>query len=59
MDMLWVIDSDKSFVQSFEPTEYASQIYSAIDLFNQGEYEKATELWQEVLRLNQMSVLGS
>jgi hypothetical protein len=48
---LWVIDSDKSFIQSFEPTEYASQIYSAIDLFNQGEYEKATELWQEVLRL--------
>jgi hypothetical protein len=55
---LWVIDSEKSFIQSFEPTEYASQIYTAIDLFNQGEYEKATDLWQEVLRLNQMSVLA-
>ncbi|MDP2813448.1 MAG: YIP1 family protein, partial [Erysipelotrichaceae bacterium] len=55
---LWVLDGEKSFIQSFEPTEYSSQIYSAIDLFNQGEYEKATELWQDVLRLNQMSVLA-
>jgi hypothetical protein len=55
---LWVLDSEKSFIQSFEPTEYSSQIYSAIDLFNQGEYELATELWQDVLRLNQMSVLA-
>ena len=55
---LWVLDSEKSFIQSFEPTEYATQIYSAIDLFNQGEYEGATVLWDGVLRLNQMSVLA-
>lgn len=55
---LWVLDSDKSFVQSFAPTEYSQQIYTALDFFNQGEYEKATGIWQEVLRLNQMSVLA-
>jgi hypothetical protein len=55
---LWVLDGEKSFIQSFEPTEYSTQIYSAIDLFNQGEYEKATAFWDQVLRLNQMSVLA-
>jgi hypothetical protein len=55
---LWVLDGEKSFIQSFEPTEYAAQIYNAINLFNQGDYELATELWQNVLRLNQMSVLA-
>ncbi len=55
---LWVLDSDKSFIQSFAPTEYSEQIYTALDYFNQGEYEKATGIWQEVLRLNQMSVLA-
>jgi hypothetical protein len=53
-----VLDGEKSFLQSFEPTEYASQIYAAINLFNQGEYEQATVLWERVLRLNQMSVLA-
>jgi tetratricopeptide (TPR) repeat protein len=55
---LWVLDGEKSFLQSFEPTEYATQIYAAINLFNQGEYEQATVLWERVLRLNQMSVLA-
>lgn len=55
---LWILDGEKSFVQSFEPTEYAAQIYSAINLFNQGDYERATVLWERVLRLNQMSVLA-
>lgn len=55
---LWVLDSEKSFMQSFAPTEYSTQIYTALDYFNQGEYEKATGIWTEVLRLNQMSVLA-
>ncbi len=55
---LWVLDSEKSFMQSFAPTEYSTQIYTALDYFNQGEYEKATDIWTEVLRLNQMSVLA-
>lgn len=55
---LWVLDGEKSFIQSFEPTEYATQIYTALDYFNQGEYERATDIWNEVLRLNQMSVLA-
>lgn len=55
---LWILDGEKSFLQSFEPTEYATQIYSAINSFNQGDYEQATVLWEQVLRLNQMSVLA-
>ncbi|HAM62685.1 MAG: hypothetical protein A2Y20_05415 [Firmicutes bacterium GWF2_51_9] len=55
---IWATDGEQSFIQSFKPTEYSSRVYSAIDLFNQGKYEEATMLWEDVLRLNQMSVLA-
>lgn len=55
---LWVLDGEKSFLQSFRPTEYATQIFSAIDYFNQGRFEEASTLWRSVLRLNQMSSLA-
>lgn len=55
---LWVLDGEKSFIQSFRPTEYATQIFSALDYFNQGRFTEASNLWRGVLRLNQMSALA-
>ena len=55
---IWALDSDKAFIQSFKPTEYAQSIYSATVLFSQGRYEEATVIWNNVLRLNQMSVVA-
>ena len=55
---IWALDREKGMLQSFKPTEYSSRVYSALSEFNQGNYAAAIENWQEVLRLNQMSVLA-
>ncbi|NLG81293.1 MAG: DUF1282 family protein [Bacilli bacterium] len=56
--MVWALDDSKSFIQSFKPTEYALKIYQALNLYTNRRYQEAIATWQEVLRLNQMSVLA-
>lgn len=55
---IWAVDGTKGYLQSFKPTEYAQMVYTAMDLYENGLYEEAMEKWNEVLRLNQMSVLA-
>jgi len=56
--VIFALDDNKSFLQSFEPTDYAKEVYNAIGLYEDREYLQAIEAWQEVLKLNQMSVLA-
>ncbi len=55
---IWVLDSTQEIIQTFEPTEYASTIYSAINAYFNSEYDKSIDLWSEVIKLNQMSNLA-
>ncbi len=55
---VWAVDDKKSFIQSFTATEYAEKVYEALELYNLGKYEEAVVVWEDVLRLNQMSVLA-
>jgi len=55
---IFALDESKSFLQSFRPTDYSEQIYQAIALYEQREYQQAIEAWQAVLNLNQMSTLA-
>jgi tetratricopeptide (TPR) repeat protein len=55
---IWTVDSGKSYLQSFVPTEYAQTIYQAIINYNETRYEQSIELWKNVLRLNQLSILA-
>lgn len=55
---IWTIDGIKGYVQSYSPTEYASQVYQALQLYEGGHYAEALEVWDEVLALNQMSVIA-
>lgn len=55
---IWTIDGIKGYVQSYRPTEYASQVYQALQLYEGGHYAEALEVWDEVLALNQMSVIA-
>lgn len=55
---IWAVDGVKGYLQSFKPTEYAQMVYTAMDLYENGLYNEAMEKWNEVLRLNQMSVLA-
>ena len=55
---IWGVDSEKGFIQSFRPTEYAENIYSALTLFNEGRYEESKDVWTDILRLNQLSAIA-
>lgn len=55
---IWTADAQKGYVQSFTPTDYATTIYTALNLYENGEYEQSLVEWNKVLRLNQMSVLA-
>jgi len=52
---LWFLDEEKSFLQSYQPTEYIQSIYTALDLFEDGEYQASIDIWKEVLKVNQIS----
>lgn len=49
---LLVLDSIDRSITLFTPTEYGEMIYNAIDTFDQGEYAKSGEIWQDVMDLN-------
>lgn len=55
---IWAVDGAKGYLQSFKPTEYAQTVYTAMNLYEEGRYQEAMEKWNEVLKLNQMSVLA-
>ena len=55
---IWALDGNKGYLQSFKLTEYAQAVYNAMNLYEEGHYEEAMEQWNEVLKLNQMSVLA-
>ena len=55
---IWAVDGTKGYLQSFRPTEYARTVYGALEAYEAGRYEEAKAQWNEVLRLNQMSVLA-
>ncbi|QMS84431.1 YIP1 family protein [Candidatus Xianfuyuplasma coldseepsis] len=56
---IYTVDSEKTYLLSYNPTEYALGIYNGLNLFEEGRYDEAAEQWQEVLMLNQMSKLGN
>lgn len=51
-NQLYVLDSARADIQVFRPTEFTSLIHEATELYYLGEYEKAAEPWEQVLRLN-------
>lgn len=55
---VWTIDGIKGYVQSYRPTEYAIKVYEALKLYSGGHYEEALVVWDEVLAMNQMSVVA-
>ncbi len=55
---VWTIDGDKGYVSSFRATDYAQTVYEAMGLYEKGMYEESLIQWNEVLKLNQMSVLA-
>lgn len=55
---IWALDDRKNAIQSFRPTEYALRIYEALNLYTSRRYDESIMVWDEVLKLNQMSVIA-
>lgn len=49
---LYVLDQLKGSVTVFTPTEYGSTIYSAIETYQDGDYDASAELWTAVMKQN-------
>lgn len=49
---LYVLDSSKGNIQIFEPTAFIRKVQQATVLYNDGDYEGASALWQEVIAID-------
>ena len=47
---IYVLDSLKGNITVFSPTDFGLMVHEAIDLHNDGKYEEASVLWQQVLK---------
>lgn len=46
---LFVLDGTKNVIQVFRPTDFLAMIHQATNMYYTGQYEKAADLWREVL----------
>ena len=55
---IFTVDYEKSYILSYEKTQYSTLIFEGLKLFDEGDYVGSTEKWEEVLRYNQMSKIA-
>ncbi len=53
-DKIYILDSDKSQIQVYEPTEFTSYLHNALYLFSKGRYEESKEPLSKVLEMNNL-----
>lgn len=51
---IYALDPEKGQIQVFQPTEFADLVHTALTLYQNGDYEKSKEPWNEVIRLNSL-----
>ncbi len=49
---LYILDSLDCSITAFVPTDFGNLVYSAIEEFDKGNYDKSTECWQKVMDMN-------
>lgn len=53
-DRIYVLDSDKSRIQIYEPTEFTNLLHEALYLYSKGRYTESKEPLSRVLEMNSM-----
>ena len=46
----YILDKSKNNIQAFKPTAFIKNVHAAVGEYNKGDYDKASELWSEVLK---------
>ncbi len=49
---LYVLDSSTSQIHVFRPTEFIQTVHEAVALYDDGKYDAAQELWEQIAALN-------
>ena len=49
---LYVVDGLDNSITAFVPTQFGSEVYNAVDQFDQGKYTESGESWENVLKQN-------
>lgn len=57
-EAVYVLDRKNAAVTRFVCTEYGAALQNAMDLYNQGEYERAQPYWEQVLAMDGSSRLA-
>ncbi len=52
---LYVLDSQRNYIQIFEPTDVQQNIYTALDLYSDGQYDESRTILESVLKRNSTS----
>lgn len=55
---VYVLDSQRAYVQVFSPTQVQLNIHRGLQSYNEGLYENSKKLWNEVLKFNNNSFLA-
>lgn len=50
---IYVLDSLRNNLQIFEPTTFIKLVHSAVNEYNNGNYDNAFHYWQQVLNINE------
>lgn len=53
-DRIYLLDSDKSQIQVYEPTEFTALLHNALALYSKGRYTESKEPLSKVLDMNSM-----
>jgi len=49
---IYALDRNLNNIQVYEPTKFIKLVHEAVNLYSNGEYQKAMELWEQVLEID-------
>lgn len=55
---LLVLDSQKANITVYSPTKFGAQVHKAVRDYNDGQYARSVELWQEILKQDHNYTIG-
>lgn len=50
---IYVLDKMMNTIQVFAPTAFIKLIHNALSIYHQGEYDKAKDIWEQVLKIDE------
>ena len=55
---VYVLDKERGFFQVFYPTDFTVSTHEALASLDKGDYEKSKALWQDLLKINGLSLVA-